>query len=146
MKYFAEMMKGMKIMDLTDLRNEIDSIDEDILKLFLKRMDVCRQVADYKREHSLPVMQGGREAQVIERIREMSPDNIKDGSEVLFANIMDISKSLQQIELAKTVEFPVPDKFIPENAKLIAVPGTVGSDYEKARRKQVPNQKKKVFR
>lgn len=146
MKYFAKMMKGLKIMDLTDLRNEIDSIDEDILKLFLKRMDVCRQVADYKKEHSLPVMQGGREAQVIERIREMSPDNIKDGSEVLFANIMDISKSLQQIELAKTAEFPVPEKFIPENAKLIAVPGTVGSYSEKACRKLFPNQEIKFYR
>ena len=36
-------------MDLTDLRAEIDNIDSEILDLFIKRMDVCRQVGEYKK-------------------------------------------------------------------------------------------------
>lgn len=133
-------------MDLTDLRNEIDNIDGEILRLFLRRMDICRQVADYKKENNLPVMQGGREAQVIERIRDMSPEGIENGSEALFATIMDISKCLQEKELCKSAAHPEPEKFTPETARLIAVPGTIGSYSEKACRRLFPTQEIRFYR
>ena len=41
-------------MDLKQLRDGIDEIDSGILSLFLKRMELCRNVADYKREHKMP--------------------------------------------------------------------------------------------
>ena len=37
-------------MDLNELRGRIDSIDEQIIRLYEERMDVCRQVAEYKIE------------------------------------------------------------------------------------------------
>lgn len=82
-------------MDLNELRNRIDSIDSDILELFVKRMEVCRKVAEYKKVNDLPVMQGGREKQIIERVRANSPEDLQDGASMLFQNIMDISKCLQ---------------------------------------------------
>ena len=36
-------------MDLSELRVQIDAIDKDIVELYEKRMDICRQVAEYKR-------------------------------------------------------------------------------------------------
>ena len=36
-------------MDIKDLRNEIDGIDDEILKLFLKRMKTASKVANYKK-------------------------------------------------------------------------------------------------
>ena len=35
-------------MDLLELRGQIDAIDEQIVDLYEKRMDISRQVAEYK--------------------------------------------------------------------------------------------------
>ena len=42
-------------MDLNELRQEIDQIDDQLVKLFCQRMDVAARVADYKRENNLPI-------------------------------------------------------------------------------------------
>lgn len=41
-------------MDLDQLRNNIDEIDEQILDLFMKRMELCKGVADYKKSTISP--------------------------------------------------------------------------------------------
>ncbi|MBQ8569811.1 MAG: chorismate mutase [Oscillospiraceae bacterium] len=133
-------------MDLTELRNRIDDIDSSILDLFVKRMNICRQVADYKRENNLPVMQGNREEQVLERIRKLAPDDLADGSAVLFSEIMDISKCIQHQELlAKTVRILEPKLFLPKMARTIACPGILGSNTEMAARKLFPTQEIRYF-
>ncbi len=128
-------------MDLAELRQEIDKIDEEILNLFIKRMNVCRNVADYKKEKNLSVLQGDREKQLIERIRELSPDNLKDGAAVLFASIMDISKCIQQQEISKSDNFVKALPFEPEKAGSVVCQGTEGSYSEKACRKLFKSQK-----
>ena len=83
-------------MDLKQLRDGIDDVDSEILSLFMKRMELCRGVADYKKEHNMPVFQGGREQQIIDRIVELTNDkNLEKGTSALFTTIMDISKILQ---------------------------------------------------
>lgn len=113
-------------MNLSNLREQIDVIDGEMLDLFIKRMDVCRQVGEYKKANNLPVMQGGREQQIIENIRSRSPEYLKDGAAVLFRNIMDISKSIQNIGMAadKKVSFSA---FSAKDAQKIACQGTDGA-------------------
>lgn len=82
-------------MDLEDLRNEIDKIDDEILKLFLKRMSVSSKVADYKRENNLSTLQKGREREILKRVAEKSGDEMADYSRMLFTTLMDLSKSYQ---------------------------------------------------
>ena len=55
-------------MDLDTLRLEINGIDEQIIKLFCRRMEIVEQVADYKIRHGLPVYHPDREQQVIARV------------------------------------------------------------------------------
>lgn len=119
-------------MDLKDLRNEIDKIDHEILSSFEKRMDLCKQVAIYKKENNLPIFQGGRENEVIEKIRNASPDELKDGSTALFLSIMDISKSLQQYEIYKNIPFMKSKEFDPANAGTVICQGTEGANSEEA--------------
>ena len=88
-------------MSLDNLRDEINQIDKKLLDLFIKRMQISREVALYKQQHNLPVFQAGREDQIIEKVRDNSPDKLKNSSEVLFKNIMDISKCRQQQEIYK---------------------------------------------
>ena len=51
-------------MDLAKLREQIDGIDARIVELYEERMEVCRQVAEYKidREKGFRQGKGGREA------------------------------------------------------------------------------------
>ena len=39
-------------MDLTDIRKEIDQIDGQLVNLFVQRMQLSGQVAQYKKEHN----------------------------------------------------------------------------------------------
>lgn len=122
-------------MDLTELRQQIDNIDEEILKLFEKRMEVCKDVAEFKKQNHLPVMQGNREKELLKRVTDMSPNYLKDGTQVLFSSIMDISKCIQQTEISSSLHFEKAEQFIPQNAKKILCQGTSGSYSEKACRK-----------
>ncbi len=51
--------------ELEELREQIDSLDKELLPLFLRRMEVCSRVADYKRTVGMPVLDSGRETQVL---------------------------------------------------------------------------------
>lgn len=126
-------------MDLNELREEIDSVDDKILDLFVKRMEICRRVADYKKENGLPILQNGRERQLLERIRSKSPKELEDGSELLFTEIMDISKNIQQRDVfSKNAHIMEPKLFLPKMARIIACPGTKGSNTELAAMKMFP--------
>lgn len=122
-------------MDLQQLRNGIDEIDEEILKLFMKRMELCKGVADYKKEHDLPVFQGNREQQVIDRIKTLTGDpSLENGTAALFTTIMDISKILQNRKIlssAETTVYEAPDF---ARAERIGCQGTSGANSETAAR------------
>ena len=45
---------------LTLLRQQIDQIDGEIIEALAKRMRVSREIGQYKKEHSMPVLQTGR--------------------------------------------------------------------------------------
>jgi chorismate mutase len=52
---------------LDPFRRRLDEIDEEIAKLFGERLQICREVAVYKHEHGLPMMQPDRVKIVRER-------------------------------------------------------------------------------
>ena len=55
-------------MDITELRSEIDKIDDELLKLFCARMEISAQVADYKRERNLPIFVPAREREILQAV------------------------------------------------------------------------------
>lgn len=122
-------------MDLQELRNNIDSTDEQILSLFKHRMELCKGVAEYKKLHNMPVFQGGREQQVIERIKSLTEDkDLENGTAALFTTIMDISKILQNrrvLTSGSEYEFTSPDF---SGASRIGCQGTSGANSETAAR------------
>lgn len=83
-------------MALNNLRNRIDEIDDEILNLFIERMNICSDVAEFKKINNLPAFQSNREKQIINNVRDKSPDELKNSAQILFENIMDISKCHQQ--------------------------------------------------
>ncbi len=49
------------------LRQQIDRIDDDLIELLDKRMHVAREIGQYKKEHSMPVIQAGRYSDLMQR-------------------------------------------------------------------------------
>ncbi len=88
-------------MDLGELRKEIDAIDDEILKLFLRRMEKASEVADYKKENNISTLQKGREREILKRVSEKSGAEMADYSRMLFSCLMDLSKSYQNKRNAK---------------------------------------------
>jgi chorismate mutase len=52
---------------LEPFRRRLDEIDDAIAKLFGERLQICREVAVYKSEHEIPMMQPDRVKLVRER-------------------------------------------------------------------------------
>ena len=128
-------------MDLNELREQINDIDSQLLQLFEKRMDVCCHIAEYKLANDMKVFHPERERQVIERIRDEASDDLKSSAEVLFTNIMDISKCMQFqkfFSFASPVEF---DSLDLSGEHKVAVPGTIGAYSHAAALKFLPDSK-----
>lgn len=82
--------------DLLELRDKIDAIDKEVIRLFEERMEVSRQVADFKIQTGKPVFDQERERAKLQAIKEMAhtPFNAT-GAEELFQQIMSMSRKLQ---------------------------------------------------
>lgn len=53
--------------ELDRVRSEIEAVDAEMAKLFQRRMEAAARVAEYKREHNLPVLDKSRERALIEK-------------------------------------------------------------------------------
>lgn len=89
-------------MDLKDLRQQLDSIDRQIVELYEKRMDVCAQVAEYKIETGKKVFDKVRETEKLRSVKELTHNEFNShGIEELFEQIMSMSRKLQYQMLAE---------------------------------------------
>ena len=86
-------------MELAEIRREIDRIDDEMLRLFCRRMDCAGQVAAYKAVHGMPVLNTAREQQVLDGVRQ-GAGPYGDAAAVVFSTMMDVSRALQHRRLA----------------------------------------------
>lgn len=83
-------------MDLLELRDQIDGIDRQIVELYEQRMDVCKQVAQYKIENGKKVFDRVREEEKIRKVKSLTHNDFnRHGIEELFEQIMSMSRKLQ---------------------------------------------------
>lgn len=88
-------------MDINELRKEIDSIDNELVGLFEKRMRTASSIADYKRENGLPVSDKSREREVINKVTSKVSPEFGEYARVLYQTIFDVSCSYQRSINAK---------------------------------------------
>lgn len=55
---------------LAAAREQINSIDDQLVKLLEQRFQAVTQVNEYKRAHDLPILDSHREEQVLEKISD----------------------------------------------------------------------------
>ena len=84
-------------MDLLECRREIDNIDEELVKLFEKRMNIAINVAKYKIENNMTIFNEVREIEVIKKnVARLSNKKYSKLTESFFNNLMTLSRSLQE--------------------------------------------------
>ena len=82
--------------DLQECRQQIDKIDDQIVKLFEERMKVCEEVAQYKIRTGKQVLDPQREHAKLEEIRGKAHGEFNAlGAQELFQQIMAISRKRQ---------------------------------------------------
>ena len=87
-------------MDLSKLREELDRIDGQIVKLYEERMEYCSQVADYKIETGRNVLDKAREEEKLRKVRSLVHNECNaHGVQELFEQIMSMSRKLQYSKL-----------------------------------------------
>lgn len=50
-----------------DLRKQIDELDNNLMELLSKRMRVCREIGQYKKEHNMTVLQTSRYNEILDK-------------------------------------------------------------------------------
>ncbi len=132
-------------MELKDLREQIDSIDDKIIELYKKRMEVSKQVGLVKNKISKAVHDGNREKEIVYRLSQKCPEEIRLYVKELYDAIFYTSKAYQNkfTENTSKVKQEI-DEIIKNPLKDFPVDGTVacqgvqGANSGKATEKMFP--------
>lgn len=81
-------------MDIREIRSRIDEINGEMLELFIKRMELSEEVAKYKNEHSLPILNRAREREVLADVMAKAGDKDTYAYQ-LFQTLFELSKARQ---------------------------------------------------
>ena len=79
---------------LDEIRAEIDSIDNEMIALFTRRMDCSRAVAEYKKENNIPILNSDREDEILDSVAQKGGE-FGEYARELYRKIMELSRDLQ---------------------------------------------------
>ncbi len=98
------------MLDLGVIRDKIDVIDRQMVELYEERINLCKEVAEYKIETGKKVLDPAREQQKLEAIAQMVKDKEHShGVNELFTQIMSMSRKMQY-------------RMLEENGKSLLIP------------------------
>ncbi len=80
--------------DLSEIRKDIDRIDNELIALFKRRMDCAKEVGIYKKANNIPVLNQKREDEILAEVQEKGGE-YGAAARLLFSNIMELSRALQ---------------------------------------------------
>lgn len=120
---------------MKELREKIDQIDSEIIRLFEERMNVVNDVADFKKANNIPILDSKRETEKLQDVSEkVKNKELEPHAHILFETLFELSRSHQHSknretsEQFKEVQFAIEntDKLFPQSAT-IACQGTEGA-------------------
>jgi len=133
-------------LELKDMRSAINEIDEKIIELISKRMDIAKDIARYKTKNNLPIYDPERERQKLAEIAASAGDELSPATDAVFSLIFDLSRSLQnkiiggESETKEKIRFALEntDKQFPSRP-LVACQGVEGAYSQFACQKLIPS-------
>ena len=119
--------------DLENCRQEIDEIDAELVRLFERRMGVCRDVALYKQAHYMDILNAAREEAVLKsRAQQAGDPALAQSVMALFTEIMRLSREEQRRYLEEQTETKrIAYSGVPGAYSECAVVGFFGDDCER---------------
>lgn len=87
--------------DLKAYREKIDNIDEKLVSLFKERMDTALEIAKFKAQNNLPVLNASREREIISKVTELCGDDLAMYGKILYSVLFDVSRSYQNTYITK---------------------------------------------
>ena len=82
-------------MEINELRQQIDAIDKELVDLFIRRMTVSGQIAEYKRANGMPVLVPARERAILQEVAAQAGPEMGNYTRVLYSMIFELSRSYQ---------------------------------------------------
>ena len=121
-------------MDLTEYRKQIDEIDDQLVQLFARRMEVCAEIAAWKQANGKKVLDAGREREKLNAVCAKVDPELRNYTSVLYSSIFELSRSYQSrrmtqfTELSEKITDAIENtpRLFPENAA-VAVAGVEGA-------------------
>ncbi len=95
-------------MDLNEIREKINATDDEIKSLYLKRMELVKQVAEYKKQSGKAVNDPYREKKILLRVTDGEPEDMQIYLKRVFDTLFETSKSYQSLNTVNSS--PVVDK------------------------------------
>lgn len=88
---------------LSTLRDRIDRIDDELVEILARRMNICREIGQYKKENGMPVVQAGRYNDLMQR-RAEAAESLGMSSEFMRSVLAAIHEESvrQQLEICST--------------------------------------------
>jgi len=84
-------------MDLDQIRKDIDQIDQELVALLERRMVCVGQIVKYKEQQGLPVLDQGREREVLEKVGSLVTDEqYRATIQAQFQDMMKRSRDFQE--------------------------------------------------
>ena len=85
-------------MTIDDLRQEIDRLDSELLRIFNERATLALRIGEIKKGLALPVYDPSREKRIFQRMKDENPGPLDDQAIVrLFERVIDESRRLERI-------------------------------------------------
>ena len=121
-------------MELKDIRTQIDAIDDELVQLFVKRMGLSAQVADYKKANNMPIYVPAREREILQDVAQKAGPEMANYTRVLYSMLFELSRSYQSkrntdhTPLYKNITDSIDktDKLFPQ-APMVACQGVEGA-------------------
>ena len=85
-------------MDISELREQINEIDHEIVELYGRRMETAQAIGRYKREHNLPVLDSERERSLLNKVAEQAGEENEQGVRALYHLLIDHSRMRQEMD------------------------------------------------
>ena len=85
-------------MTIDEIRQEIDRLDIELLRIFNRRADFALKIGQIKKGLGLPVYDPAREKNIFQRMKEENPGPLDNQAIVrLFERVIDESRRLERI-------------------------------------------------
>lgn len=85
-------------MTIDDIRQEIDRLDSELLRIFNRRAELALRIGEIKKGAGLPIYDPTREKKIFQRMKEENPGPLDDQAIVrLFERVIDESRRLERI-------------------------------------------------